>query len=44
LILGEMADALLLASIRVESRKLREQGFEFKQNKLATAFRELLPI
>ncbi len=44
LILGEMADALLLASIRVESRKLREQGFEFKQNQLATAFKELLPI
>ena len=42
LALGEMADALLLASTRVESRELRKRGFEFNHEALAPALRELL--
>ena len=42
LAMGEMADALLLSSARVESKKLRDGGFEFQQANLESAFRELL--
>ncbi len=42
IVLGEMADGLLLASTRVESRKLRDAGFEFKHARLEPALRDLL--
>ncbi|MDZ4848050.1 MAG: TIGR01777 family oxidoreductase [Pirellulaceae bacterium] len=42
LALGEMADALLLASVRVEPKKLIRTGYEFRQPTLETAFRHLL--
>ena len=41
-LLGEMADALLLSSTRVESRKLATNGFEFKHRELEPALRHLL--
>ena len=41
-LLGEMADALLLSSTRVESRKLATYGFEFKHRELEPALRHLL--
>lgn len=37
--LGEMADALLLASQRVEPRKLTESGYPFRAPDLETAFK-----
>lgn len=42
LVLGEMADALLLASDRVEPRKLAASGYRFRHPDLKTALRELL--
>ncbi len=42
LALGEMADELLLASIRVEPQKLRRSGYEFRQPTLEAALRHLL--
>ena len=42
LVLGEMADALLLSSQRVEPRRLTETGFAFRQPHLEAALRALL--
>jgi hypothetical protein len=42
LVLGEMADGLLLASARVIPRKLQETGFEFRFTDLAAALRHEL--
>jgi uncharacterized protein len=42
LMLGEVADALLLASQRVEPAKLRETGYEFRYPELEGALRHLL--
>ena len=42
LALGEMADELLLASIRVEPNRLIESGYEFRQPTLENALRHLL--
>jgi uncharacterized protein (TIGR01777 family) len=42
LALGEMADELLLASIRVEPRQLIESGYDFRQPTLESALRHLL--
>lgn len=39
---GEMADELLLASTRVDSRRLVESGYEFRHPELEGALRELL--
>ncbi|MFQ5865180.1 MAG: TIGR01777 family oxidoreductase [bacterium] len=39
---GEMADALLLASARVEPAKLKDSGYEFRQPELENALRHLL--
>lgn len=39
---GEMADALLLSSQRVESSVLKSKGFEFRFTTLATALRDIL--
>ena len=40
--LGEMADALLLASARVEPARLRDAGYEFRFRDLESALRHLL--
>ncbi|MCH2585295.1 MAG: DUF1731 domain-containing protein, partial [Planctomycetes bacterium] len=40
--LGEMADALLLASAKVEPAALEASGFEFEHNDLEDALRHLL--
>jgi len=42
LALGEMADALLLASTRVEPRELERSGYAFRQPTLEMALRHLL--
>jgi uncharacterized protein (TIGR01777 family) len=42
LVLGELADETLLASARVQARKLIESGFEFRFPELATALKHLL--
>jgi uncharacterized protein (TIGR01777 family) len=42
LILGEMADGLLLASQRVEPRKLAASGYSFRYSNLETALRQIL--
>jgi uncharacterized protein len=42
LALGEVADALLLASQRVEPAKLKETGYQFRYPELEGAFRHLL--
>ena len=39
---GEMADALLMASSRVEPARLREAGFEFRQPEIEGALRSVL--
>jgi uncharacterized protein (TIGR01777 family) len=44
LALGEMADALLLASTRVEPRVLREAGYAFRFPDLEPALRHLLGV
>jgi uncharacterized protein len=41
--LGEMADALLMASQRVVPKKLQELGYQFRHPDLRTALRALLP-
>jgi len=41
LVLGEMADALLLASQRVTPTKLQECGYRFKQPDLASALLDI---
>jgi NAD dependent epimerase/dehydratase family enzyme len=41
---GEMADALLLASTRVEPARLLETGFTFRYPDLESALRYLLEI
>ena len=42
LMLGEVADELLLASVRVEPAKLKETGYEFRYPELEGALRHLL--
>lgn len=42
LVLGEMADALLLSSARVEPRRLLQSGYVFQYAELADALRHLL--
>lgn len=42
LVLGEMADALLFSSARVEPKKLREAGYQFHQAELEPTLRTLL--
>ena len=42
MVLGEMADALLLASAKVEPAALEKSGFEFEHNDLEGALRHLL--
>jgi uncharacterized protein (TIGR01777 family) len=42
LVLGELADALLLASQRMEPAKLKETGYEFRHPELEGALRHLL--
>ena len=42
LVLGEMADALLLASSRVEPARLLEYGFHFRHTDLEETLRHLL--
>ncbi|HID22778.1 MAG TPA: DUF1731 domain-containing protein, partial [Planctomycetaceae bacterium] len=42
LALGEMADELLLASVRVVPRRLTEAGFSFRWPELEPALREIL--
>jgi NAD dependent epimerase/dehydratase family enzyme len=42
LVLGEMANELLLASIRVEPEQLLKHGFEFEHPDLETALRAVL--
>jgi uncharacterized protein len=42
LLFGEMGDALLLGSIRVEPAKLKEAGYNFKDSDLDEALRRLL--
>jgi uncharacterized protein (TIGR01777 family) len=42
LVLGEVADALLLASQRMEPAKLKETGYEFRYPELEGALRHLL--
>ena len=39
---GEMADALLLSSQRVEPRRLKEAGFDFQHSKLEQALQSIL--
>lgn len=41
-VLGEMADALLLSSAKVEPKKLIDSGYEFKHKTLETALRQIL--
>jgi NAD dependent epimerase/dehydratase family enzyme len=42
MVLGDFADEMLLASIRVDSTKLRESGYEFRYPELEGALRHLL--
>ena len=42
LLLGEMADGLLIASARVMPAKLRESGYAFGHENLEPALRETL--
>lgn len=42
LVFGELADGALLSSVRLDNRKVLEQGFEFKHNELRYAFEDLL--
>jgi uncharacterized protein len=42
MVLGEFADEMLLASIRADSTKLRESGYEFRYPDLEGALRHLL--
>jgi uncharacterized protein len=42
LIFGEMADALLLSSMRVEPQRLKETGYTFQHPELESALRQVL--
>jgi uncharacterized protein (TIGR01777 family) len=42
LLFGEMADALLLSSQRVEPERLKEADYKFEYSELATALRHIL--
>jgi NAD dependent epimerase/dehydratase family enzyme len=42
MVLGDFADEMLLASIRADSTKLRESGYEFRYPELEDALRHLL--
>src|SRR5215212_7642579 len=42
MVLGDFADEMLLASIRADSTKLRESGYEFRYPELESALRHLL--
>ena len=42
LVLGEMADALLLASAHVRPKQLLDAGYEFRHEDLEAALRALL--
>ncbi|MDP9427126.1 MAG: DUF1731 domain-containing protein, partial [Actinomycetota bacterium] len=42
LMLGEVADELLLPSARVESARLKETGYDYRHPELEGAFRHLL--
>lgn len=42
LVLGEMAEALLLSSLRVLPKKAQETGYQFKHEQLEAALRDLL--
>jgi NAD dependent epimerase/dehydratase family enzyme len=42
MVLGDFADEMLLASIRADSTKLRESGYEFRYPELEGALRHLL--
>ena len=42
ILFGEMADALLLSSARVEPVQLRQAGFEFEHSELEPALRSVL--
>jgi uncharacterized protein len=44
LMLGEMADALMLASRRIEPRKLLDSGYQFRYPKLEDALRHELEV
>ena len=44
IVLGEMANDLLLSSTRVDSSKLVESGFEFRHTALEPAIRDLLHL
>jgi uncharacterized protein (TIGR01777 family) len=39
---GEMADALLLSSAKVEPRRLKENGYQFKHSELSSALKAIL--
>ncbi len=39
---GEVADALLLSSQRIEPAKLKETGYEFRHPELESAFQHML--
>jgi uncharacterized protein len=43
LVFGEMADALLLSSQRVDPRRLNEAGYQFRHSVLEAALRHVLP-
>ena len=42
MVLGDFADEMLLSSIRVDSTKLRESGYEFRYPELEGALRHLI--
>jgi uncharacterized protein len=44
LVVGEMADALLLASRRIEPRRLLQSGYEFRYPGLEAAIRHQLRV
>ncbi|NOX55448.1 MAG: DUF1731 domain-containing protein, partial [Planctomycetes bacterium] len=44
LALGEMADELLLASVRIVPRRLKEVGFSFLWPELEAALRHILQV
>jgi NAD dependent epimerase/dehydratase family enzyme len=39
---GEMADELLLSSAKVEPRRLKENGYQFKHPELSSALKAIL--
>jgi NAD dependent epimerase/dehydratase family enzyme len=44
LLFGEMADALLLASQRVEPARLKTSGYQFQYERLDQALRRVLAV